>query len=235
MHSNRGQNPTGPSAALIHPHHDSMNELIALSDYRGEVANIYRDVRARLDEGDPADAHHLWQTRRDELWRTHPASPIPGDQRDEWKGLQYWDYNPDFAFTAPFSATAPLEGRDEPEGTVVLSGHKGPWGEVFPAAAMDLPVGTVYAMWMVQYGGGLFLAFKDQTNGDATYGGGRYLLDGPKGAWLGSDNGRLRIDFNFAYHPSCARSPEWNCPLALDPPLDAAIEAGEQLDRPAWS
>ena len=63
----------------------------------------------------------------------------------------------------------------------------------------------------------------------------RYLLDGPKGAWLGAVDDRVRIDLNFAYHPSCARSPEWNCPLALEPPLPTRVEAGERLERPAWS
>lgn len=212
-----------------------MNELMALGDYRNDVARIYHDVRGRLDEEDPRGAHQLWREGRDELWRTHPASPVPADVRDGWKGLQYWDYNPELAFTAPFDATAPMEGRDEPEGTVVLSGHKGPWGEVYPAAVMDTPAGQLYAMWMIQYGGGLFVAFRDATNGNETYGGGRYLLDGPKGAWLGSQDGELRLDLNFAYHPSCARSPEWNCPLALEPPLRGRIEAGERLERPAWN
>lgn len=212
-----------------------MNELVALSDYRSDVARIYHDVRARLDEGHARDAHRMWRERRDDLWRTHVASPIPADLRDDWKGLQYWEYNPEFAFTVPFDAAAPLEGRDEAEGTVVLHGHKGPWGEVFPAAVIDLPIGQLYGMWMIQYGGGLFVAFRDATNGNETYGGGRYLLDGPKGAWLGHADGELRLDLNFAYHPSCARSPDWNCPLALDPPLPGSVHAGEKLERPAWS
>jgi uncharacterized protein len=40
----------------------------------------------------------------------------------------------------------------------------------------------------------------------------------------------LFIDFNFAYHPSCALDPCWACPLA--PPenrLDLPICAGERL------
>ena len=44
------------------------------------------------------------------------------------------------------------------------------------------------------------------------------------------DDGRLIVDFNYAYHPSCAYDPKWSCPLA--PPanrLDVAIRAGERL------
>ena len=59
---------------------------------------------------------------------------------------------------------------------------------------------------------------------------GRYLLDTCKGADLGSTpDGRLILDFNFAYHPSCHYNPMWACPLA--PPsnrLAIPVEAGER-------
>lgn len=51
-----------------------------------------------------------------------------------------------------------------------------------------------------------------------------------KGADLGSEDGRLILDVNFSYHPSCAYDPRWVCPLA--PPVDiltVPIEAGERL------
>jgi uncharacterized protein len=50
-----------------------------------------------------------------------------------------------------------------------------------------------------------------------------------KGADLGEDDGRLVLDFNFAYNPSCSYDPGWVCPLA--PPanrLQVAVEAGER-------
>jgi uncharacterized protein (DUF1684 family) len=86
--------------------------------------------------------------------------------------------------------------------------------------------------WMAGYAGGLFLPFRDATNGAETYGAGRYLLDAAKSADLGGDAGRgsLVLDFNFAFQPSCAFDPRWACPLA--PPenrLDVAIRAGERL------
>ena len=40
-----------------------------------------------------------------------------------------------------------------------------------------------------------------------TYGAGRYLLDTVKGADLGISDGRLVLDFNFAYNPSCSYDP----------------------------
>ena len=59
--------------------------------------------------------------------------------------------------------------------------------------------------WVEGYGGGVFLPFADATSGRESYGGGRYLLDGIKGADLGfAADGRAVLDFNFAYFPSCA-------------------------------
>jgi uncharacterized protein len=70
----------------------------------------------------------------------------------------------------------------------------------------------------------LFLPFRDATSGKETYGAGRYL-DVPR---LEGDD--YILDFNFAYNPSCAYSPRWNCPYP--PPqnhLRVAIEAGEKI------
>jgi uncharacterized protein (DUF1684 family) len=83
--------------------------------------------------------------------------------------------------------------------------------------------------WFRTYGGGLFVSFKDATSGAQTYGGCRYLLDTVKGADLGMQDGKLVLDFNFAYQPSCAYDPRWICPLA--PPsnrLDVEVLAGEK-------
>lgn len=67
----------------------------------------------------------------------------------------------------------------------------------------------------------LFLPFTDLTNGDATYGGGRYIdLEIPE------DNS-IVINFNFAYNPYCAYAHSYSCPIP--PPenfLNTRIEAG---------
>jgi hypothetical protein len=100
--------------------------------------------------------------------------------------------------------------------------------------AVPFPVGMrrLALFWIEGYAGGLFLPFRDATGGAETYIAGRYLLDAVKGADLGGDavGGMLVIDFNFAYHPSCAFDQSWPCPLA--PPenwLDIPIRAGERI------
>lgn len=70
----------------------------------------------------------------------------------------------------------------------------------------------------------LFLPFKDQTNDDTTYGGGRYLDFKSKDIV----NGILTVDFNKAYNPYCAYSDGFNCPIPpLENHLETRIEAGE--------
>ncbi len=70
----------------------------------------------------------------------------------------------------------------------------------------------------------LFVMFADRTNGDGTYGGGRFLH-----APLPSQ-GRTRVDFNESYNPPCAFNDFATCPL---PPeqnkLALRIESGEKV------
>lgn len=70
----------------------------------------------------------------------------------------------------------------------------------------------------------LFLPYRDHTNGETSYGGGRYidlLIDEVEADIV-------YIDFNKSYNPWCGYSDGYNCPI---PPsennLEAAIEAGE--------
>jgi hypothetical protein len=70
------------------------------------------------------------------------------------------------------------------------------------------------------------LIFSDLTNGETTYGGGRFLsLPAPV---LGTNT--ITLDFNKAYNPPCCFSPFATCPLP--PPenrLALSISAGEKV------
>lgn len=71
--------------------------------------------------------------------------------------------------------------------------------------------------------GELFLIFGDATNGQETYGAGRFLVTGPV------EDGKVVVDFNKAYNPPCAYSAYATCPL---PPkqneIALAVTAGEK-------
>lgn len=199
---------------------------VELLSWRRAVAELYAEVRALLPRDAPA-AHHRWVEGRDALFRAHPQSPIPAHLRARYAGIPTWPYDPELR------CTAPLEPIDDPEPWPV--GTSGGGAIVFRRVGrVRLDVGDLDAFWLDAYGGGLFVPFRDATAGAETYGGGRYLLDTAKGADLGADgSGRLVLDLNFAYHPSCFHDPAWSCPLA--PPgnrLDTAVRAGERAS--AW-
>lgn len=69
----------------------------------------------------------------------------------------------------------------------------------------------------------LFIPFNDETNGNETYGGGRFLDLSETGA------DTVILDFNLAYNPYCAYNHKYSCPI---PPeennLKTEIKAGEK-------
>jgi len=196
-------------------------DYVTLLDWRRQVADLYSGVRAKLPSDRPA-AHALWRTARDDLFRSHPQSPLPPSERAGFRGLPYFDYDPRFAKRGKIRAL-PEERYDVGTST----------GGVIPFVrfgAVDLDVGSLEVFWLDAYSGGVFLPFRDGTAGKTTYGGGRYLLDTAKSADLGAIGDELVLDFNFAYHPSCRYDPKWVCPLApLGNRLQVAIEAGERM------
>jgi uncharacterized protein len=198
----------------------NIGDYLALLDWRRQVAGLYADARAQHGRA-PVDAHAAWRRRRDDLFRAHPQSPLAPEQRASFEGLRYFDYDPRFAFTAPI--------RPLPQTPYDAHGSDGRTIAMVRIGAVDLPIGTLEVMWLDAYSGGLFIPFRDATAGATTYGGGRYLLDTAKSADLGMRGDALVLDFNFAYHPSCAYDPKWSCPLA--PPanrLAVAVTAGER-------
>lgn len=78
---------------------------------------------------------------------------------------------------------------------------------------------------MDEYADHLFLPFTDDTNGNTSYGGGRYIDLSIQD--LEKTKGKVIIDFNQAYNPYCAYSKRYNCPI---PPgnnsMDVEIKAG---------
>jgi uncharacterized protein (DUF1684 family) len=69
----------------------------------------------------------------------------------------------------------------------------------------------------------LFVPFRDETSGEETYGGGRYV-----DAYI-EDGDDITIDFNRAYNPYCVYSKKYSCPIP--PPenyLPLKVKAGEK-------
>ena len=194
---------------------------LSLLDWRRRVAAMYDDVRRR-SERDPVGALTGFRAARDELFHTHGESPIPAAQRGVFPGLAYWPYDPALRFDVEVDTGGPRLRIELP------MSHDAPV-VAERVGRVHLPFGDLDVFWLVLYGGGIFLPFRDATAGVSTYGGGRYVLDTIKGADLGGADARLVVDFNYAYHPSCSYDSIWSCPLApKGNRLDIAIEAGER-------
>jgi uncharacterized protein len=208
-------------------------DRLSLAEWRRRVSDLYVDVR-RTASTDPADAWRSWVAAREALFRDHAQSPVPAPERASF-GARHFDYNPTLRFEVTVepdetasadAAGAVLELPVSAGGT--MSFTRIGWLEVpFPDGSRRLAL-----YWMAGYAGGLFLPFRDATNGKETYGAGRYLLDAAKSADLGpgTEPNSLVLDFNFSFQPSCAFDPKWACPLApRENWLDIAIRAGERL------
>ena len=202
----------------------------SLMDWKRRVFELYSMVR---QADDPEAAWRRWRSTRDELFASHAQSPIPGPQRPRFTSLPSFGYDPAFRTLGVLVDAEPVHleveaSGDEPGASFGFTR----FGTIrFELRSLAL---SLDAFWLEGYGGGLFVPFRDLTSGNETYGAGRYLLDTVKGSDLGvHGDGRLVLDFNFAYNPSCSYDPTWVCPLA--PPgnrLDVEVRAGE---RHPWS
>lgn len=151
-------------------------------------------------------------------------------------GLRFWDanspaiqgfedvdafaYDPSWVLDATYT---PVEGAR----TVAfehLRDNGGTREKVVPGDIALTVDGTDYTLSAFDDDGTLLLVFGDPTNGDSTYGAGRFLFVEHTG------EGRVRLDFNRAFVPPCGFSDQYNCPM---PPrqnrLHLPVEAGEKL------
>lgn len=192
----------------------------SLLDWKRRIAELYARIRRAED---PGVAWNDWRATRDLLFAEHPQSPLPDPA--SFKGLDYFDYDPALRVLGTVQAAeeVPVEITTSTDGTYSFVRY----AEVkFELLGEEL---SLDCLWLTGYGGGLFLSFRDETSGSETYGACRYLYDTVKGADLGEIEGKLVLDFNFAYNPSCSYDPRWVCPLAPPPNrLDIRIEAGEK-------
>jgi hypothetical protein len=232
------------------PESESEPELdrIQLADWRRQLSDLYGEVRS-MAATEPEAAWDHWREVRESLYRDHPESPVPTDGREAFRA-RHWPYNPALRFELPVASDDPPSvdtGASAIGGIGGFGGFGGFGSLLLPVSTggeqsftrigfidVPFPAGPrrLGLYWMAGYAGGLFLPFRDATNGTETYGAGRYLLDAAKSADLGGDMARhtLIMDFNFAFQPSCSFDPRWSCPLS--PPenrLDIRIEAGERL------
>jgi len=189
-------------------------EALELADYREAVARLYLSPVGLTQ----------FRVRRDELFARHPQSPIPPAERAGFSGIRYFPPSED--------AIAEVALQEERGRLAIDTGGADGAVRYERVGVIPSPWGVLSLLWITAYGGGLFLPFRDGTSGRETYGGGRYLTDTAKGTYgrglqlIG--DGQVRLDFNYAYNPSCAYNSRWACPLApRENWLSNPVHAGE--------
>ncbi len=147
------------------------------------------------------------------------------DEIATFQGIDYFDFNPEFQITGNFTKDIGKKFK-MPTSTDRLPVYRR-YGYVdFEVNGQQCRLEVYQNMELrklKEYKDYLFIPFRDQTSGELTYGGGRYLdVTIPEGS-------TLPIDFNLAYNPYCAYSHRYSCPI---PPeantLKVSIEAGEK-------
>ncbi len=154
---------------------------------------------------------------------------LPPEKRtklQEKEGLPFFPIDPDYRVIATVARFAEPEIIKMKTSSTRLAEY-----EVYAVATFELK-GVTHSLHLYKsrrtdlapkYQNLLFLPFKDQTSGSATYGGGRYLdLPIPTG-------NKIIIDFNRAYHPYCAYTTGYSCPVVptvnhLSVPIEAGVK-----------
>jgi hypothetical protein len=145
---------------------------------------------------------------------------LAAEARSDFTGIDHWPVDPAWRLDARFE---PVRHRtiSVPDVLGFVEEKESPGDVAFEAA------GVTHRLQGLNGGpnGELWLVFADATNGNETYGGGRFLYTGAPDA-----DGAMVVDFNRAYNPPCVFSPFATCPLPWEANrLPIPIEAGERM------
>ncbi len=144
---------------------------------------------------------------------------LNSDLVKNFKGVERFPIDESWKINARFEAYNPPKEIEVPNVLGQISKEKSPGAVVFERD------GKTYKIDAVDEGGDrLFLIIADQTSGEETYGGGRFMyVNKPDSA------GTILLDFNKAYNPPCVFTKYATCPLPpLQNYLKLRIEAGEK-------
>ncbi len=162
-----------------------------------------------------------------QFYQDTATSPLHEEERANFKGITFYPLSKDYITEADFEPIA--NGK-----TIAMptSSNKIKYFKEYGLAKFSIN-GEKCQLTLYQsdppikgYEQSLFLPFKDATSGFETYGMGRYM-DIEMSEII---NRKLILDFNRAYHPYCAYSEHYNCPITpANNTLTIKIEAGVNL------
>lgn len=165
-----------------------------------------------------------------QAFQNRETSPLKEKDFEQFTGLNYFPVNADYYIKAKFVRTPYQPAFEMPTTTSEVKIYE-KYGELHFSIYNQPIVLDVFQSHELRetekYKNYLFLPFRDKTNGEETYGGGRYLE-----MWIPSDDSVI-IDFNKAYNPYCVYNTKYSCPLVpkqnrMDVPIYAGVKDFKQ-------
>lgn len=165
-----------------------------------------------------------WQKEMNAEFKDASKSPLKKKDLKKFKGLDFFKFDSTYVVKAVLKKTPDSEwfkmktttSRESEERVfgVLTFELKGQKFQLNVYQGKDLMTTEGYEDY-------LFLPFLDDTNGEESYGGGRYIEARiPEGD-------TIEIDFNKAYNPYCAYNEKYSCPIVpRENYLPLKVEAG---------
>jgi len=159
-----------------------------------------------------------FRRRKDEFFVKDLQSPLTPEQKQNFRGLNYFPENPDLRLVLPVEEFEKKDKISMPTSTGDVQTYTR-YGKIKLAVEGQPVELTVYASR-----DGFFLPVIDGLAGKETYGAGRYLEPALAG------RGKLLVDFNYSYNPYCAYNENWSCPITpFENRIKIPIRAGEKI------
>ena len=166
----------------------------------------------------------VYQIEQNNIFKDASRSPLKSKDLKQFEGLDFFSFDSTYVVKASLKRTPDAEWFNMKTTTQRLSKER-----IYGIVSFELQ-GKLFELNIYQgeenllsedYKDYLFLPFLDNTNGESTYSGGRYInLRIPEGDVM-------EIDFNKAYNPLCAYNEKYSCPIVPRVNyLDLKIEAG---------
>jgi len=165
-----------------------------------------------------------FRASKDEFFAKDHHSPLTQEQQQLFDGLEYFPENPDLRLELEIDEFVEKNSIEMQTSTGDVQTHLR-YGKIhFQVDDQEVEL-TLYKDTH-----GFFLPFVDDLAGKETYGAGRYLE--PESL----PDGKLLVDFNYAYNPYCAYNDLYSCPLTpRENRLKVSIKAGEKLPTGEWA
>ena len=179
-------------------------------------------------QSDYSEEVKAWQAEHNAEFKHPEKSPLSKKERKKFEFLEFFEIDQKYQITAKFNRTPNELPFTMPTTTDRLPVYVkyGIASFTLEGQTIELPIyQNLQLRESEEYRDYLFLPFTDETNGFASYGGGRYLdLRIP-------DGDSIVIDFNKAYNPYCAYNANYSCPI---PPRDNDIALAIEAGVKAW-